>query len=83
MRRRKCEDEKGEEGPFEHKSPQISPLNHITPDQLNSMEIGKTPIDVQSTVLGTIGETKKRQHLLPQDNLLKPDVTKTQTLIQQ
>lgn len=58
MRRRKYKDEKGEEGPFEHKSPQILPLNHITPDQLNSKEIGKTPIDVQSAVLGTIGRQR-------------------------
>lgn len=82
MRRRKYKDEKGAKGPIEHKSPQISHLNHITPDQLNSVEIGKTPIDGQSAVLGTIEETKKSQHLLPQDNLLKQDMTKTQTLIQ-
>lgn len=40
MRRWKYKDEKGEEGPFEHKSSQISSLNCITPDQLDSMEIG-------------------------------------------
>lgn len=84
MRRRWThKDEKGEEGAFEHKSSPISSLPHLTPAQLASTEIGKTPLHTQGTVLGTTGETKTRQQLLPCDcNLLKQDVTKTQTRIQ-
>lgn len=82
-KRQKYKDEKGEEGPFEPKSSQISSLNHITPDQTDSMEISETPIPGQRPVLGTHWGDKGSISLPKIISYLNKIRQKTHTPIQQ